>query len=130
MRNNLHICTISIRAGLVPLSLILLSSGCTKSDESQFPRPPVRQAEAEARPETGSAIETVEFWTCKQHPDVRAVRDGKCPLCLAPLEKRTDSITMGNAVVYLCEDHPDIEGQDGDACPKCGKQLIKAYVHE
>jgi CopA family copper-resistance protein len=80
-------------------------------------------------------------YTCPMHPEIHAIKPGKCPKCGMKLVKEktkqvkqqpvpkhdnmqmtTDTTATAN---YTCSMHPEIHATKPGNCPKCGMKLIK-----
>jgi len=79
------------------------------------------QAKAGKTPDTKR---TVEYYTCKMHPDVVSNKPGNCPKCNMKLNfSRKELLKQDELKNYVCPDHADVVFHNAGQCPKCGKQL-------
>jgi len=66
-----------------------------------------------------AARKTTVIYTCPMHPEVVALKPGKCPKCKMTLVKKTVK------AVYTCTMHPEVLSLKPGKCPKCGMALTK-----
>lgn len=73
------------------------------------------------------------YYTCPMHPDVHAVKPGKCPECgmdLVPVhgKEKVSAINSGRKILYYQSAmHPWIKSDKPGKCPICGMNLVPVY---
>jgi Cu(I)/Ag(I) efflux system membrane fusion protein len=83
--------------GLVPIALILVSSGCTKDS---LDKGPTKSAEVNDQDHQNKT------WTCPMHPQIRQDQAGKCPICGMDLVKAaTVALTDDQSKAHTPEGH-------------------------
>jgi predicted RNA-binding Zn-ribbon protein involved in translation (DUF1610 family) len=76
--------------------------------------------------------DSVFYYTCPMHIEVRQTAPGKCPICGMTLVKRSEVAhttkrdkTNECLEQYECPSHPELQLNKPGKCPKCGENMGK-----
>ncbi len=81
--------------------------------------------------------ETIAYWTCPMHPEIKEDHKTTCPICgmdLAPVRydnaDEQDHNEHSDAKIehWTCPMHPEIEDDQPGSCPICGMDLVPVHA--
>jgi Heavy metal binding domain len=111
MRRN-QLTMVRLCAALLALWSILAFG--TDSQPSALAAPP-----KSTPPKNTKTAAKKTVYVCSMHPEVVALKPGKCPKCKMALTKKTVS------TVYTCSMHPQVLSLKPGKCPICKMNLTK-----
>jgi hypothetical protein len=123
------------------LALVLLGaqSGCSNHDHSDGAAGGQSGDHSHADHPHGDHFETIVFYTCSMHPQIREDEPGRCPICHMPLVKMevekgggesSEIVRIEAEEQWYCQNFPNVTSMKPDVCPLDGSPMIKRTLQD